>query len=254
MIAENLNRIKGETVLDLDSSGDLNMDEYIAHEINTKAKIPNMDFDMFDDEDEITGLDVYLILDCSLSMHTAGNQLRNIAGTIFEALTKCDFITFKTVCYSGSFDRELYVQKITRADQISSIVADRKHRGTCTDLALNYVNSDIEKNGSDNRKNLVILFTDGLPEDDLSFDEMQKSISQEIVKMKNQDISFFTLYYENISYYNSAGYSSRIDEIKTQMKNIFRNSIYVTRDFDDIQRHLIRNLEESVERLNQNAS
>lgn len=252
-IADNLNRIKGEVDSDLDSSGDLNMDELLVQKINQKAKIPNTVFDIFDDEIEVRGLDVYFVLDCSWSMSRAGNQLREIASTIYEALEKCDFIDFKTVCFSGAFNRELYVQRITSKDDLGMITADRNNRGTCTDLALNFVNQEIKSGFSETRKSLVILFTDGLPEDNLSFDQMQNSISEEIVKMKNGGISFFTLFYENMAYYKDAGYLGRAPEIKRQMEDIFKGSIYTTRNFEDIQKMLIRNLETSVENINQNS-
>lgn len=244
-IGDTLNKVKGRVDQQLSQSGKLDTNEFIKFRLDRKTKqIP--DFNIFDETIEKNGLDVYFVLDCSLSMYYAEDNLRNIASTIFKALENCSFIRFHAIGFSGSFNGCLYYQDIKKVDDCKYITADRTHRGTPTHYILDYIHKKIRK--MDNKK-LVILFTDGLPEDTNSYDQMQEDIKKQIVKMRNDKISFFTIFFKNHKYNKS---NSLTNDITQKMRDMFKHGLYETDDFDQVQKIMIKQLIKSVERINQN--
>jgi len=242
-----LNKIKGRVDQQLAQSGKLDTNEFIKFRINRKAgEIPS--FNIFNQTIEKNGLDVYLLLDCSYSMSLTYGKMTNIASTIFQALENCSFINFKCVCYSGSFDHTVYIQEIDKVSDCKFITPDRRNRGTPTHLVLNYIHDKIKK--LENKK-LVILFTDGLPEDRLSYETMQEEIKKEVIKMKNDKINFFTLFYQNYAYNGDSKLNPKLTkDITEKMRNMFKGSLYQTDDFKKVQKVLIKQLIKSVENIN----
>jgi len=251
-ITTTLKKIKGRVDQEIAQSGKLDTNEFIKFRLSRKSgQIPNMN--IFNQTVEKHGLDVYLLLDCSYSMATTNGQLNNIASTIYKALDDCTFIIFHVICYSGSFSGSVYIQELNKIGDCTYITPDRNNRGTPTHLALNYIHDKIKK--LENKK-LVILFTDGLPEDEISYDKMQADIKKQVVKMKNDHISFFTIFYVNHEY-NKAKFgiknaSKMTQDIINKMRDMFKGSLYETDNFEGVQKIMIKQLMKSVEKINQN--
>ncbi len=245
-IADTLNKVKGRIDSELSQSGDLDVHEFIDYRNNKKlGQIPSLN--IFNEEIETRGLDVYFLVDCSLSMETAGDQLRNLTATLFKALQKCKFINFNVIAFSSKmYSYHAMIQEIKKLDDCKYIVADVRDRQTPTPLILKYTTEKIKK--MENKK-LVILFTDGLPESHVKeYEELQEETHQEIVNMRNNKINFFTIFYKNLEYYRICGYNA--NDITRRMRETFKNTMYETEDFSEIRKILIRNLIKSVEGLN----
>jgi len=248
-LGNTLNKIKGRVDQQLAQSGKLDTNEFIKFRVNRKAgELPNMN--IFNQTIEKNGLDVYLLLDCSYSMSLTYGKMTNIASSIFKALENCAFINFKCICYSGSFNGNLYIQELEKVDDCQYITPDRHNRGTPTHFVLNYIHDKIKK--MENKK-LVILFTDGLPEDSMSYENMQADIKKQVIKMKNDKINFFTLFYQNYKYNgDSKDNPSLTKDITEKMRNMFKGTMYQTDDFKQVEKVLIKQLIKSVETINQN--
>lgn len=102
----------------------------------------------------------------------------------------------------------------------------------------------------DNKK-LVILFTDGIPIDGKhNSRDTLKLMKQATVNMKNQKINFFTIFYNNTEYYNLR-HDYDNNKIIDNMREIYKNGLYETKNFDQVEKVMIKKLSESVERINQ---
>ena len=249
--AENLNRVKGKLEESLTQSGQLEIQQYINFKIDRKSKkMPNLN--LFKEEIESRGLNVIFLADSSLSMTYAYNNLRNISATIFKALEKCPFINFEVISYSGLgggqySDHHVKLQEIKKLEDCKYISADHSDRLTPTDLSLEYAWQKIRKLEG---KKLVILFTDGYPEDSVyDMNEMYDKVKKQIVKMQNDKINFFTIYFQNYTY---CGKSEVDNQITPYMRKLFKNTMYQSSDFKQIEKIIHKNLIKSIERLNQN--
>jgi len=245
-LSDTLNKVKGKVDQELTQSGILDVQEYINFRVDRKAKkIPNLN--LFAEDIEKRGLTVYFVVDSSLSMTYARDNLRNITATIFKALEKCPFIDFKVIAYSGSnrLGHHVKIQEINKLEDVKYIVPDDIDRLTPTDLVLNYVHDKIRKSED---KKLVILFTDGLPEScNYGYEDLQHEVKKQIVKMTNDKINFFTMFYQNWEYCGS-----QTSDITEKMRSIFKNRMYESKDFKTIEKILQKNLIQAIERLNQN--
>ena len=245
-LSDTLNKVKGKVDQEFTQSGILDVQEYINFKVDRKnKKMPNLN--LFSEDVEKRGLTVYFVIDSSYSMYYAKDNLRNITATIFKALEKCPFIDFKVIAYSGSNElgHHAKLQEINKLEDVGSIVADSYDRLTPTDLALSYVHDKIRKSED---KKLVILFTDGLPEScNYGYNDLQYEVKKQIVKMTNDKINFFTIFYQNYQYCGS-----KTSDITQKMRSIFKNRMYESSDFKTIEKILQKNLIGAIERLNQN--
>lgn len=245
-LSDTLNRVKGKVDQEFTQNGILDVQEYINFRVDRKAKkMPNLN--LFSEDIEKRGLTVYFVVDSSLSMKYARDNLRNITATIFKALEKCPFIDFKVIAYSGSnaLGHHAKLQEINKIEDVKYIVPDDIDRLTPTDLALSYVHDKIRKSED---KKLVILFTDGLPEScNYGYDHLQHEVKKQIVKMTNDKINFFTIFYQNYEYCGS-----QTSDITQKMRSIFKNRMYESKDFNTLEKILQKHLIQAIERLNQN--
>lgn len=237
-LAITLNRIKGKADLEISQHGELDINSFINFRINKRAKIiPNLN--LFNETIETRGLTVYLVIDCSYSMERVEREVRRLTATIFKALEKCPFIDFKVLAYSG-YNGITYLQEINKIDDVKYIGADGKHNYTPTYGALNYVAEKIKKSQD---KKLIILITDGYPEDGKnSSSTLQDLTERSIINIKNQRVEFFTIFL-NIH--------SGVSSVTERLRKMFKHGMYETRDLKDAEKIMIKKLSESVEKINQ---
>lgn len=242
-LSHTLNTIKGNEKTKKAQSGKLNIKRFIDSQISDNGKI-----DFFDKVVPEYGLNVFFVVDCSLSMLQAGDSLRDITATIFQALQKCPYINFKVIAYSGSHkSHHAMIQEIKSLDDVKYISADYDQRLTPTDLALKYAQEKIQKLEG---KKLVILFTDGLPEDATkSYTELQELTKKQIVVMKNNRINFFSVFFRNLNYVKMCKRYD-IEDISQKMRTIFKNTMYESEDFNQIEKYLQKKLSQAVEKMN----
>lgn len=246
-LADTLNRVKGQVIKEMNLNGDLDIQEYLNFKVSMKSgKIPSLE--IFESEIEMQGLTVFFVVDCSLSMFYAYDQLRNITATIFQALKKCPFIKFEVIAYSGAHSgHEAKIQEINKLDDVKFITADRDNRLTPTDLALSYAHEKIRKAEG---KKLVILFTDGLPESaQYGYLDLQDKVKQQLVKMRNDKINFFSVFFQNKEYCKGGRHD--LEHITKTMREIFKGTMYESDNFNDIEKYLQKQLIKSVEKINQ---
>jgi len=244
-IGETLNKIKGRMDQEIGESGDLDEEEYLDFRVDRKLGFMK-NLDIFNETNEKNGLDVVFLVDCSGSMRGLQQKMADITATVMLGLKKCPFINFKTLAYSASgYEYQGYYEIITDFTQAGKIHADEDHYHDVHHLAIAEARKMLEE--SENKR-LIIFMTDGYPEGRLEGRSIPQEllwtmIEKEITKSKNKEIDFFAIYYDRIG----RGASDR-------MKKCFRNSLYVTHDFLDIQTKLIEKLNQTVEKLNSGAS
>ena len=106
---------------------------------------------------------------------------------------------------------------------------------------------------SENKK-LIILFTDGLPQNGVNhYYELQEMTKNSIVNIKNHKVEFFTIFYKNMEYYlrSSKRHVFDVADIVRRMRELFKNGMYETENFKDVEKILTKKLYNAVERINQ---
>ena len=240
-IGNTLNKIKGRIDQELGESGDLDEEEYLDY--RTERKLGFMkNLEIFNEADEKNGLDVVFLVDCSGSMRGLEQKMADITATIMLGLKKCPFVNFQTLAYSASgYEYQGYYDLITDYTEAGRIHADEDNYHDVHHLAISEAREMLESSDS---KRLIIFMTDGHPEGrfegmSIPKENLWSRIEKEITKSKNKGIDFFAIYYDHIGH----GASDR-------MKKCFRESLYTTSDFSDIQTKLVEKLNQTVEKMN----
>lgn len=240
-LANTLNKIKGKIDTELSNSGNLDITEFIDYKINKRFKqIPS--FKIFNETIETNGLDIILLIDCSGSMRSLHDKVRNISATIFKALKRCSFINFKVIAFSAKYHQYQGVYDIIKTlDDCKRIQADNNDLHDIHNLAIDYSVKLLEH--SENKK-MIIMITDGHPEAEynnrhVDSQTLRNLMIKSVINAKNHDIPIFCLYYNHI------------DSTVKPMRKMFRGQLFESGNFNDIEKQLIKQLIKTVEKLNQ---
>lgn len=259
-LTQTLNKIKGQVTIENSENGDLDLDEFLRYKVDKKTRtIQDMEF--FYEESEKNGIDIILLIDCSGSMRGLKQRLADLSASIFQALEKSDQVNFKVIAFSAkNHDYQHMVEIIDNKNKCGRIHADNDDYHDNHNLNINYAVQEILKSNSDNKK-LILMITDGYPEIEwtINKDYFGKSrslkkgmrlrfenseiprnlLERSVIEAKNQEIPIFCIWYNHIE-----------DTVKP-MRKLFRNMLYETQDFDQVEKVLIQKLSESIEKLNQ---
>ena len=259
-IEQTLNKIKGQTIIENSENGDLDIDEFLRYKVDKQTKtIQNME--IFEEENEKNGIDIILLIDCSGSMRGLRQKLANLSASIFQALEKSDQVNFKVIAFSAKrHDYQHVIEIIDNKNKCGHIHADEEDYHDNHNLNINYAVKELLKSNSDNKK-LILMITDGNPEIEWTInkdytgrsrslkkgmrlmlkgsDIPRNLLERSVIEARNQEIPIFCIFYNHLE-----------DSVKP-MRKLFRNMLYETINFDQVEKILIQKLTEAIEKLNQ---
>ena len=259
-IENTLQKIKGKIDMEISEAGDLDVNEFIRFKVDKKAgKID--DFNLFESETEVNGIDIILLIDCSNSMRGLKQQLADLSATIFNALEKSNQVNFKVIAFSAKrHDYQHVIEIIDNKNKCGHIHADEEDYHDNHNLNINYAVKELLKSNSDNKK-LILMITDGYPEIEWTInkdytgrsrslkkgmrlmlkgsDIPRNLLERSVIEARNQEIPIFCIFYNHLE-----------DSVKP-MRKLFRNMLYETSNFDQVEKILIQKLTEAIEKLNQ---
>ena len=247
-LSKTLNKIKGRLDSEISESGELEINEFIRFKVDKKARTIS-DFNIFEEETEINGIDITLLVDCSGSMYGLGQKLADLSATLIDSMENMSFINFKVIAFSAKHNEyQSVLEIIDTKEKAGRIHYDGHDLHDNHPLAIDFAVKDILKSNSDNKK-LIIMITDGYPEAEYTTKEgehvyvdrktMVNLMSRSVTEAKNQRVPIFCIFYGHIG------------EAKTNMEKMFRGMLFESSDFNKVQKMLIRKLTDSIEKLNQ---
>lgn len=254
-LSKTLNKIKGRLDTEISEAGDLEINEFIRFKVDKKSNTIQ-DFNLFEEETELNGIDISLLIDCSGSMRGLRQKLADLSATIIEAMENTSFVNFKVIAFSAKHhEYQSVIEIIDTKDKAGRIHADENDLHDNHSLAIDFAVKDILSTNTDNKK-LIILITDGYPEAEfkpkttkgaigqqliVGFQTMINLMSRSVTEAKNNKVPIFCIYYGHIG----------IELQKKAMDKMFRGMIFESTDFKNVQRVLIQKLTDSIEKLNQ---
>ena len=252
-LAKTLNKIKGRLDTQNGEEGNLDIQEFIRYKVDKKTHTIS-DFNIFEEENEINGIDITLLIDCSGSMRGLKQKLADLSATLIDSMEKTTFVNFKVIAFSAKWhEYQSVLEIIDTKDKAGRIHADENDLHDNHPLAIDFAVRDILKNQSDNKK-MIVLITDGYPEAEyhtksgkhikVDSQTMINLMARSVTKAKNQKVPIFCIYYGHIS--------SSMQKIA--MQKMFRGMLFESENFDKVQKMLIKQLTNSIEKLNQAGS
>ena len=252
-LSKTLNKIKGRLDSEISESGELEINEFIRYKVDKKTRTIS-DFNIFEEENEINGIDITLLIDCSGSMRGLKQKLADLSATLIDSMEKTTFVNFKVIAFSAKWhEYQSVLEIIDTKDKAGRIHADENDLHDNHPLAIDFAVRDILKNQSDNKK-MIVLITDGYPEAEyhtksgkhikVDSQTMINLMARSVTEAKNQKVPIFCIYYGHIS--------SSMQKIA--MQKMFRGMLFESSDFNKVQKMLIKQLTNSIEKLNQSGS
>ena len=202
-LSKTLNKIKGRLDSEISESGELEINEFIRFKVDKKARTIS-DFNIFEEETEINGIDITLLVDCSGSMYGLGQKLADLSATLIDSMENMSFINFKVIAFSAKWhEYQSVIEIIDTKDKAGRIHYDDNDLHDNHPLAIDFAVKDILKSNSDNKK-LIIMITDGYPEaefttskgehlhvDQKNYGKFNVKISNRSKKPKSANILYF---------------------------------------------------------------
>ena len=247
-LSKTLNKIKGRLDTQNGEEGNLDIQEFIRYKVDKKARTIS-DFNIFEEENEINGIDITLLVDCSGSMHGLRQKLADLSATLIDSMEKTTFVNFKVIAFSAKWhEYQSVLEIIDTKDKAGRIHADENDLHDNHPLAIDFAVKDILKSSSENKK-LIVLITDGYPEAEYKGNRVDSQtminlMSRSVTRAKNQKVPIFCIYYGHIS--------SSMQKIA--MQKMFRGMLFESENFNKVQKMLIKQLTSSIEKLNQAGS
>ena len=247
-LSKTLNKIKGRLDIQNGEEGNLDIQEFIRYKVDKKARTIS-DFNIFEEENEINGIDITLLVDCSGSMHGLRQKLADLSATLIDSMEKTTFVNFKVIAFSAKWhEYQSVLEIIDTKDKAGRIHADENDLHDNHPLAIDFAVKDILKSSSENKK-LIVLITDGYPEAEYKGNRVDSQtminlMSRSVTRAKNQKVPIFCIYYGHIS--------SSMHKIA--MQKMFRGMLFESENFNKVQKMLIKQLTSSIEKLNQGGS
>ena len=247
-LSKTLNKIKGRLDIQNGEEGNLDIQEFIRYKVDKKARTIS-DFNIFEEENEINGIDITLLVDCSGSMHGLRQKLADLSATLIDSMEKTTFVNFKVIAFSAKWhEYQSVLEIIDTKDKAGRIHADENDLHDNHPLAIDFAVKDILKSSSENKK-LIVLITDGYPEAEYKGNRVDSQtminlMARSVTRAKNQKVPIFCIYYGHIS--------SSMQKIA--MQKMFRGMLFESENFNKVQKMLIKQLTSSIEKLNQAGS
>tara|TARA_R110000782_G_scaffold145005_2_gene237815 strand:- start:378 stop:1220 length:843 start_codon:yes stop_codon:yes gene_type:complete len=247
-LSKTLNKIKGRLDTQNGEEGNLDIQEFIRYKVDKKARTIS-DFNIFEEENEINGIDITLLVDCSGSMHGLRQKLADLSATLIDSMEKTTFVNFKVIAFSAKWhEYQSVLEIIDTKDKAGRIHADDNDLHDNHPLAIDFAVKDILKSSSENKK-LIVLITDGYPEAEYKGNRVDSQtminlMARSVTRAKNQKVPIFCIYYGHIS--------SSMHKIA--MQKMFRGMLFESENFNKVQKMLIKQLTSSIEKLNQAGS
>ena len=247
-LSKTLNKIKGRLDTQNGEEGNLDIQEFIRYKVDKKARTIS-DFNIFEEENEINGIDITLLVDCSGSMHGLRQKLADLSATLIDSMEKTTFVNFKVIAFSAKWhEYQSVLEIIDTKDKAGRIHADDNDLHDNHPLAIDFAVKDILKSSSENKK-LIVLITDGYPEAEYKGNRVDSQtminlMARSVTRAKNQKVPIFCIYYGHIS--------SSMQKIA--MQKMFRGMLFESENFNKVQKMLIKQLTSSIEKLNQAGS
>ena len=247
-LSKTLNKIKGRLDTQNGEEGNLDIQEFIRYKVDKKARTIS-DFNIFEEENEINGIDITLLVDCSGSMRGLRQKLADLSATLIDSMEKTTFVNFKVIAFSAKWhEYQSVLEIIDTKDKAGRIHADENDLHDNHPLAIDFAVKDILKSSSENKK-LIVLITDGYPEAEYKGNRVDSQtminlMARSVTRAKNQKVPIFCIYYGHIS--------SSMQKIA--MQKMFRGMLFESENFNKVQKMLIKQLTSSIEKLNQGGS
>ena len=247
-LSKTLNKIKGRLDIQNGEEGNLDIQEFIRYKVDKKARTIS-DFNIFEEENEINGINITLLVDCSGSMRGLRQKLADLSATLIDSMEKTTFVNFKVIAFSAKWhEYQSVLEIIDTKDKAGRIHADDNDLHDNHPLAIDFAVKDILKSNSEN-KNLIVLITDGYPEAEYKGNRVDSQtminlMARSVTRAKNQKVPIFCIYYGHIS--------SSMQKIA--MQKMFRGMLFESENFNKVQKMLIKQLTSSIEKLNQGGS
>ena len=247
-LSKTLNKIKGRLDIQNGEEGNLDIQEFIRYKVDKKARTIS-DFNIFEEENEINGINITLLIDCSGSMRGLRQKLADLSATLIDSMEKTTFVNFKVIAFSAKWhEYQSVLEIIDTKDKAGRIHADEEDLHDNHPLAIDFAVKDILKSNSENKK-LIVLITDGYPEAEYKGNRVDSQIMinlmvRSVTEAKNQKVPIFCIYYGHIS--------SSMQKIA--MQKMFRGMLFESENFNKVQKMLIKQLTSSIEKLNQGGS
>jgi uncharacterized protein YegL len=247
-LSKTLNKIKGRLDSEISESGELEINEFIRYKVDKKTRTIS-DFNIFEEENEINGIDITLLIDCSGSMRGLKQKLADLSATLIDSMEKTTFVNFKVIAFSAKWhEYQSVLEVIDTKDKAGRIHADDNDLHDNHPLAIDFAVKDILKSSSENKK-LIVLITDGYPEAEYKGNRVDSQtminlMARSVTRAKNQKVPIFCIYYGHIS--------SSMHKIA--MQKMFRGMLFESENFNKVQKMLIKQLTSSIEKLNQGGS
>ena len=247
-LSKTLNKIKGRLDTQNGEEGNLDIQEFIRYKVDKKARTIS-DFNIFEEENEINGIDITLLVDCSGSMRGLRQKLADLSATLIDSMEKTTFVNFKVIAFSAKWhEYQSVLEIIDTKDKAGRIHADEEDLHDNHPLAIDFAVKDILKSSSENKK-LIVLITDGYPEAEYKGNRVDSQtminlMARSVTRAKNQKVPIFCIYYGHIS--------SSMQKIA--MQKMFRGMLFESENFNKVQKMLIKQLTSSIEKLNQGGS
>mgnify|MGYP003632918784 CR=1 FL=1 len=247
-LSKTLNKIKGRLDTQNGEEGNLDIQEFIRYKVDKKARTIS-DFNIFEEENEINGIDITLLVDCSGSMRGLRQKLADLSATLIDSMEKTTFVNFKVIAFSAKWhEYQSVLEIIDTKDKAGRIHADENDLHDNHPLAIDFAVKDILKSSSENKK-LIVLITDGYPEAEYKGNRVDSQtminlMARSVTRAKNQKVPIFCIYYGHIS--------SSMHKIA--MQKMFRGMLFESENFNKVQKMLIKQLTSSIEKLNQGGS
>ena len=247
-LSKTLNKIKGRLDTQNGEEGNLDIQEFIRYKVDKKTRTIS-DFNIFEEENEINGIDITLLIDCSGSMRGLKQKLADLSATLIDSMEKTTFVNFKVIAFSAKWhEYQSVLEIIDTKDKAGRIHADEEDLHDNHPLAIDFAVKDILKSSSENKK-LIVLITDGYPEAEYKGNRVDSQtminlMARSVTRAKNQKVPIFCIYYGHIS--------SSMQKIA--MQKMFRGMLFESENFNKVQKMLIKQLTSSIEKLNQAGS
>ena len=247
-LSKTLNKIKGRLDIQNGEEGNLDIQEFIRYKVDKKARTIS-DFNIFEEENEINGINITLLVDCSGSMRGLKQKLADLCATLIDSMEKTTFVNFKVIAFSAKWhEYQSVLEIIDTKDKAGRIHADEEDLHDNHPLAIDFAVKDILKSNSEN-KNLIVLITDGYPEAEYKGNRVDSQtminlMARSVTRAKNQKVPIFCIYYGHIS--------SSMQKIA--MQKMFRGMLFESENFNKVQKMFIKQLTSSIEKLNQAGS
>lgn len=247
-LSKTLNKIKGRLDTQNGEEGNLDIQEFIRYKVDKKTHTIS-DFNIFEEENEINGIDITLLVDCSGSMRGLRQKLADLSATLIDSMEKTTFVNFKVIAFSAKWhEYQSVLEIIDTKEKSGRIHADENDLHDNHPLAIDFAVKDILKSSSENKK-LIIMITDGYPEAEykgqrVDSQTMINLMARSVTRAKNQKVPIFCIYYGHI----------KSSMQKIAMQKMFRGMLFESENFDKVQKMLIKQLTNSIEKLNQAGS